>query len=259
MINEVRNTVMFILNKENNGYISPEAFNDFARMAQLEVVDEKIDDYNKAMVKMNNRLSGSNYGDIPKNIKESLDKLMVFDTLLEFEDTENYFILPSNADGTLVDPSAYLGAGNDQYNNSIDWDWYRIMYVEYNSNTEVERVEKNAVRRLINSKLMAPSVTFPVYTLSGNKMYIYPTTIQSGVMFSYLRYPRDPKWTWQTLSGGEPLFHQSAADYQDFELPISDMPILIIKICRLAGVEIRETEVIQIMNAQELYKKQLEQ
>jgi hypothetical protein len=259
MINEVRNTVMFILNKDNNGYISPEAFNDFARMAQLEVVKELFDDYNKAMVKMNNRVSGSNYGDIPKNIKETLDRFMVFDTILEFEGTENYFILPSNADGNLVDLNDYQGAGFDEYDNSIDWDWYRIMHVEYNSDTEVERVEKKDIRRMLNSKLMAPSVTFPVYTLSGNKMYVYPSTIQANVMFSYLRYPRDPKWTWQTLSGGEPLFHQSATDYQDFELPISEMPILIVKICRLAGVEIREADVVQVMNAQETYHKQLEQ
>jgi hypothetical protein len=55
------------------------------------------------------------------------------------------------------------------------------------------------------------------------------------------------------------VFDQGSLDYQDFELPISELPILVVKICRLAGVEIRETEVVQIMNAQETYHKQLEQ
>jgi hypothetical protein len=256
MINEVRNTVMFILNKENNGYISPEAFNDFSRMAQLDVVKEMFDDYNKAMVKMNNRVSGSNYGDIPKNIKETLDRFMVFDTLLVY--TVDHFELPSNALGNLADPAAPPAA--DEYDNSIDWDWYRIMYVEYNVDTEVERVEKKDIRRMLNSKLMAPSATFPVYTLSENKMYVYPSSIGANeVTMSYIRYPRDPKWTWTTLTDGEPVFDQGSLDYQDFELPISELPILVVKICRLAGVEIRETEVVQIMNAQETYHKQLEQ
>ena len=44
---------------------------------------------------------------------------------------------------------------------------------------------------------------------------------------------------------GEPLFDQSNADYQDFELPISDSPNLINKILKYAGVSIRENDVYQ--------------
>jgi hypothetical protein len=37
------------------------------------------------------------------------------------------------------------------------------------------------------------------------------------------------------------------------------MPKLVVKICQLAGVEIREQQVIQVINSKEVYKKQVNQ
>ena len=47
------------------------------------------------------------------------------------------------------------------------------------------------------------------------------------------------------------MFDQSQADYQDFELPISDEPALIAKICQYVGIEIREAEVVQFGQGEE--------
>ena len=55
MINEVRNTVMAVLNKDNNGYVTPEEFNLFARQAQLELFEEYFYDYSRSVVLRNNR------------------------------------------------------------------------------------------------------------------------------------------------------------------------------------------------------------
>ena len=44
---------------------------------------------------------------------------------------------------------------------------------------------------------------------------------------------------------GIAVFNSSITEYQDFELPLSDMSDLIIKILKYAGVEIREPEVVQ--------------
>ena len=57
MINEVRNTVMAILNKDNNGYVTPEEFNLFAKQAQLELFEEYFYDYKNALNLQNKRLS----------------------------------------------------------------------------------------------------------------------------------------------------------------------------------------------------------
>jgi phosphoribosylpyrophosphate synthetase len=47
------------------------------------------------------------------------------------------------------------------------------------------------------------------------------------------------------------VFNASAIDYQDFELPLSDEPSLIAKICQYVGIEIREAEVLQFGQGEE--------
>ena len=51
MINEIRNTVLAIINKNNNGYLTPEEFNLFAEQAQLEVFESYFFDFNNWIVK----------------------------------------------------------------------------------------------------------------------------------------------------------------------------------------------------------------
>ena len=41
-INNVRNVVMFLLNKNNYGYISPEEFNTYCNLAQLDMFIAKV-------------------------------------------------------------------------------------------------------------------------------------------------------------------------------------------------------------------------
>jgi hypothetical protein len=253
MIDDVRNTVMHILNKENNGYISPAFFNELAKVSQLELLEEHFHDYNRAMSKMNNRMSGSGYGDIPRHIRGIIDNLTVSNTVLEY--SVSRFLLPS--ENTLTD--TYTGSGNGNYDEAVDGIWYRILNVNYNNASDIDRVNHSDIIRLNNSTLTAPSETFPVYTQSGDNIYVYPVSIASNVFMSYVRYPRDPKWTWNTLIDGEPIFNQSETDYQDFELSKEDMPKLVVKICQLAGVEIREQQVIQVINSKEVYKKQVNQ
>ncbi len=109
---------------------------------------------------------------------------------------------------------------------------------------------------LNNSLLTAPNETFPAYTLEGDVVTAYPTTIDANgeVQCQYFRYPKDPKWTYKDMSlvtGGEPVFDGTAADYQDFELPLSDEPNLVVKILEYAGISIREGDVYQFAKTEE--------
>jgi len=76
------------------------------------------------------------------------------------------------------------------------------------------------------------------------------------VQAQYIRYPRDPKWTYVTLYGGEPLFDQTQNDYQDFELPIDDANNLVAKILQYAGISIREADVFQFGQIEEQQQNQ---
>ena len=70
--------------------------------------------------------------------------------------------------------------------------------------------------------------------------------------------PKDPKWTYQTLTGGQPLFDQSQADFQDFELPLSDEPGIVAKICQYVGIEIREGDLYQFGQQEEVENNQIQ-
>lgn len=237
MINEVRNTVMYVLNKDNNGYITPEAFNSYARQAQIEILEQHFYDYNNAMVRMNNRMAGTGYGDTPKHIKECIDKLTVYEEPLTYN--VDSFKLPTIANGNTTE-------------------WFRLLNVNYNYLTDIERAEPNQIMNLNNSMLMAPSTDFPVYVHEADRINVYPNTITADVLCSYVRFPYDPKWTYTTVNG-DPIFNQGASDYQDFELSISDMPKLVTKILKYCGVDIREQQVVQYVMSEEAIKKQLEQ
>ena len=133
-------------------------------------------------------------------------------------------------------------------------------YVVYDSNkyVEAEKVNQSKITMLTNSLLTAPSTQFPAYTEEANVMSVFPSSIQKqgGVFSQYIRYPKDPKWTYVELIQGEPSFNASASDYQDFELPIEDEPLLVTKILQYAGLSIREAAVVQAASNEEIKSMQ---
>lgn len=139
-------------------------------------------------------------------------------------------------DGLTVNSTALTGTGNP--------------YSVYSSSTnlkEAERVSHSKITMLNASNLTAPKINTPAYTQSELTVSLFPNTIDSvgRVRAQYIRRPKEPRWTYTTLSGGEPAFDQSSPDYQDFELPISDEPRIISKILQYAGISIREGDVYQ--------------
>lgn len=118
---------------------------------------------------------------------------------------------------------------------------------------QAEKVNNSKITLLNNSNLTAPTNEYPAYTLQGEVLTLYPNTIRNKgqVEATYFRFPKPPKWTYITLSNGEPVFDQSQSDYQDFELPQEDEYKLVTRILQYCGVSIRETEVTQFALAKE--------
>tara|TARA_R110000868_G_scaffold133077_7_gene344491 strand:- start:7603 stop:8538 length:936 start_codon:yes stop_codon:yes gene_type:complete len=77
MINEVRNTVLSVLNKNNYGYISPSDFNLFAENAQMELFEEYFINYNKAINAENARTAGSDYAEVEGPLAETVEGFLI--------------------------------------------------------------------------------------------------------------------------------------------------------------------------------------
>lgn len=214
MIDNVRKTVHDFLEKDNRGWISPERFNRYAYLAQLEVFEDYFFQYNRWLNLQNNRQSNTGYSDIPKNIREKLDMFQKEATL------------------TYVDPIFQPPA-----------DSYRILDV-YANDERVDEVSQRRIRLLNKSNHTAPSASYPVHVRLENDIKVYPLTIVTNVVANYIRIPATPKWTY-TVVNGDPLFNPSSVSYQDFEIHPSDETNLIIKILEYSGVTVREIEIVQ--------------
>ena len=228
MVNSVRDTVHDFLEKNNRGWLKPERFNNYAYLAQLEIFESYFYDYAKWLSRQNNRLTGSGYSNIPKNIREKLDIFHKIDSALTY--STDRFTTPT--------------------------DNYRILDVFY-AGDYVDEVSQRRQLLLTKSKHVAPSTDFPVYVRVEDSIFVYPVTIVTGVSASYVRTPAAPKWTYTTVSGN-PQFNQSAGDYQDFEIHPSDEHRLVVKILGFAGVSIREQDIVQYAEAKQAQKKQTE-
>ena len=225
MINEVRNAVMFILNKDNNWYLTPSEFNSFARFAQIEIFEDtfhKVNEWNsKRNVRGNVRQSNSGIADITKHVTEDIEFFVKLQAMTY------------NA-GVFEKPS----------------DIYSMVDVIY-SNNSVEKVSNHNVTTLNMSSLTAPSIYYPAYVERGNSVTIYPSTITSGVSAMYVRLPEDPNWTYYTDPFGSPVFDVNNSGYKDFELSKEYEPELVLRILSKAGITLREADIINIVNAEE--------
>ena len=232
MINEVRNTVLFMLNKDNNGYISPEQFNLYARQAQLERQYEYFNDFSLSVNKTNNHLNTTGHSDIAKRREEVID-LFTEQSVLVFNGTTLRFVIPS-----------------DKYSMGT--------VLKSDFKTEIDLVSHHKIPYLISSLDTTPDDGYPVYSIFGNEIQVYPSTINvtGDVIANYVRFPKDPKWTYTSITNGDPLFNPGASGYQDFELPKDDEINLIMKILLYSGVEIRDPQVIQIAQSEEIQNNQ---
>ena len=245
MINEVRNTVLSVLNKNNYGYISPSDFNLYAKQAQMEIFEEYFSQYNKVVNMENARMSGTDYANIRKPISETIETFSETKPLVQTEAGSNKYFLPSL---TTTGDTYYMINKVLCYN--VDGELTTFL-------GEAEKVTHSRITMLVNSLLTAPTETYPAYTQEGDKLTVYPSTIndEGAVVCQYFRHPKDPKWTYISLSNGAPLFDQSQADYQDFELPEEDNYKLVMKILQYCGISIREAEVAQFGMAQEQHEQ----
>lgn len=316
MINSVRNTVLSVLNKNNYGYVSPSDFNLYATQAQMELYEEYFSNYNKDINMENSRMSGSDYADISKALREVLEIFLVSDFLYPIVsasgNTLNRFYAPSlittgneaymienvlcytsqltlgsNTSAVafqLVDLTAsFLSNGispGDIVVNIVTNQTTTVQAVVTNTTIdlnediflssgedyriysaskygEAEKVHPAKLNLLNTSMLTSPSLMFPAYETKGNNLIFYPTSIKGyGVVkATYFRYPKVPKWTYISLSNGEPSFDQSQPDYQDFEMPQEDEFKLVMKILQYCGMSIREIQVTQFAQAQEQHEQ----
>ncbi len=165
----------------------------------------------------------------------------------------------TNAGATVLGVTTNTLTISETIFNAVGGETY-VVYDGQNGVNEAEKVLNDKIILLNRSLLTTPSTMFPAYIQNENILTLFPNTVNDFGMVrcQYLRYPKDPKWTYVNLTGGEPVFDQSQTDFQDFELPLDDEPTLVMKILQYAGMSIREIQAVQFAQAAEQYQDQEE-
>ena len=192
-------------------------------------------------------MSGTGYADIEQPLAETLETFAITKPLTN--SSNNQWFFPSVI---TTGEEAYMVLRVDCFDASG------------NRLGEAEKVSNDRVMLLLDSPMVAPTNKYPVYVLETTStgesvVTIYPSTINSAnnntIKCTYFSYPKDPKWTYVTLSSGTPVFDPSQPDYQDFQLPLEDEYKLVMKILQYSGLSIREADVVAYAMGQEQHEQ----
>ena len=187
-VDTVYKTVLYILNKEQRGYITPDDFNRLGVQVQREIFEQYFEELNQQL-----RIyqTDNEYANRIKNLEEKID------------------IFKTTAPCTGVNPF------------TLPADTHRLGTLIYNVNSkEIQPVERNEYFLLNRSPLTQPTTSYPVYILEGtggpsaapSDVTVFPNTITAGVDAYYIKAPVDPRWGFSIGTLGQYLYDDATFD-----------------------------------------------
>lgn len=221
MIDTVYQTLLTIINKENQGYVSPTEFNLLANNVQQEIFRGYFEDNNRDKNKENRGLTNLGYANLDLNERQRIQQ---FASVATLPVVSGVCTLPSNL--YFIEQDGITTSVGQTYENKV-----------------VDEVERNSIGYL-NQTAAAPTQLYPVYERYGSTIKVYPTTVTS-VDVRYLRTPSFPNWTYQMVAN-QPMYNSADVSHQDFELHESEFANIVLKLLSYFSINLRENEVVQI-------------
>lgn len=251
-INTVYQTVLYILNKEQRGYVPPSEFNNIATQVQLEIFNSYFPDANQV-----NRAN-------QKNTQNDTEYFNVFDNLsyrlTPFVQEVSFLLintLPGN-NPIYVDGIGFYYPAIDPVSGAVNRPIYLLGEVTcvYNGNPTLnsvaQRVSKKEYTKIEKSKLTKPTPEHPIYYNYGfvnpsldslDSYTIIPSPLPDSVTASVIKTPSNPIWGFVGGSNGQYLYNRNSSN--NFSLDASEQTNLVIKILKYLGIVINDPTIIQ--------------
>jgi len=237
-IDTVYQRVLVLANKEQRGYITPQEFNLLANQAQMEIFEQYFYDINQF-----NRIAG--------NTQEYSDMLTIlYEKIAKFEMIR---------DNDWMNTNMPIAADIISIPNS---EIYRVGEIEVGLHA-VEMLNRKDFSAAIRSPLTSPSLHRPIAqtTNSGIKIAIAgdPTPLfatpenaiaglHPDMSINYIMRPPTVQWAYVIIND-KPLYNDNIS--VDFELHASEETELVYKVLKLAGINLKAQEVVQVGEALE--------
>ena len=236
-VDAVYKTVLLILNQQQRGYMTPDEFNKVGTQVQLNIFEKYEDDLNQQYRMPQN---DTEYANRVKNIEQKLQFFQRTASIPYNAGANNFPLLD------LTTPDAPVVVGT---NDTL----YRLGSVYYNGEELTQYSQRNEITQLLLSPLTKPTTDFPVYLYEQDLLYLYPTTIQTGVTISYLKKPADINWGYSVGALGQFLYNSAGST--DFELSVTEQTNVVTRVLAYAGVIINDPTIIQVA-AQEIAQEE---
>lgn len=202
--------MQFVINKNQNGYLTPDDFNLAINQASINEQSFLIGGIEQLQyVKGQPRIQYS----ISENTRQKLQPFIKTVTLVVTSGTANY-------------PPDYILTDAMMNDAGVD----RIRYAE-----------NNKLYSFLGSTI-DPVSTNPIYTPSDTGFTFYPNTITSARL-TYVGKPNEIVWNFATDLNGRPVFNPTGSvDPQWYD---TDMYSVIARALRMVGVNLKDGEVSQ--------------
>ena len=229
-IQQVFNIVKDVINKENNGFITPATFNNLAVLAQANIYNGIFNTIKDSKRLMRGGMNPSRTSALDKKALEDMSYYAVTATISKDTTT-----------GTFKKPD-YLSRVI-----SITTDGSTLMDVSTKNNIEI-LYDEEKIERMLKSSISKPTDSNPV-ALVSDTIEVYPTSINK-IKMRYYRMPAS-RSALNVRTAGVPLYHESSTEvYQEansrhFDLPEHYLSDIVTEICAMAGVHLRDNTAIE--------------
>ena len=232
-IDTVYQRVLAAANKEQRGYITPIEFNLMANQAQMAIFEQYFYDRGQTERAAGNDLGHSDPDDI---LDEKIDLFSITQELgsNQFTPVDIYRV-----------ENVFLTVGDKAVN--------------------CEKISQKDFQLIMNSRMLHPSISRPVYTMSSlatqYQIQVFtPTVIDANtpeeegiVSANMIRVPTKAEWGYVVVNE-RALYN--AARATDFELHVSEETNLVNKILELAGIILNKPGLVQIADQEDIKRIQ---
>tara|TARA_Y100000389_G_scaffold93400_1_gene90089 strand:+ start:58 stop:765 length:708 start_codon:yes stop_codon:yes gene_type:complete len=216
--NLVYKTVLYILNKEQRGYLTPAEFNSVANQVQLEIFEKYFEDLNQQL------RSPQNDSEYANRVKSLRERIQIFEKFSEL------------TTGTQAG-SLKVQAGDVHRVGTLE------LQIDNLPSREVQLVTRKEFSDLQRSKLTKSDSKLLYYYRIQDDFFVFPSisSSESNFVLYYVRKPKAPKWEYSTGSQGQYTYTGGV----DFELSSVEQTEVILKILSYSGIIIRDPQIIQ--------------
>ena len=241
-IDEIYRLVQTFANKEQRGFITPSDFNLLTKQAELELINKRIEVLQEKS--QSKKVSGL--------IEESLTPEVAEQDLAPFLNVTSYTTQTSS-----------LAPGYSESEVSLDSHTLLVKEVfilpdeslGINSHIPLEMVSVENINKILRSSLVKPSIDYPIGLMSGDansgnlKIKVFPDNINKLNVYSYMAPRVSPNWSYVTVAG-KPVYDPSSSN--QINLPSRTHGEVVIKILEYLGVNLREAQLVQYAQANEI-------